>query len=161
MRFGLGFWVQLGMNETVLSSSLIISKACTFAKIYPKTSSEANILLEWHSGPTNAGFRKISIEAPFLTCAESLMILMICSFQPALKLLPHIPKVTSLPKEKVHPRKLTAKAPEDRPSQKKTNIPTIHFQVRTVSLPEGRSGRKVCGKMPHKFKVSQSHLYKV
>ena len=79
-----------------------------FAKIYPKTSSEA-ILLEWHSGPTNAGFRKISIEAPFLTCAESLMILMICSFQQALKLLPHVQKVTSLPKEKVHPRKLTVR----------------------------------------------------
>ena len=30
--------------------------------------------------------------------------------------------------------KLTAKAPENGPSQKETSIPTIHFQVRTVSF---------------------------
>ena len=34
--------------------------------------------------------------------------------------------------------KLTAKAPENWPSQKETNIPTIHFQGRTVSFREGR-----------------------
>ena len=28
-------------------------------------------------------------------------------------------------------------APENRPSQKETSIPTIHFQVRTVSFREG------------------------
>ena len=33
--------------------------------------------------------------------------------------------------------KLTVKAPENRPSQKETSIPTIHFQVRTVSFREG------------------------
>ena len=32
--------------------------------------------------------------------------------------------------------KLTAKAPENRPSQKETSIPTIHFQGRTVSFRE-------------------------
>ena len=34
--------------------------------------------------------------------------------------------------------KLTAKAPENWPSQKETNIPTTHFQGRTVSFREGR-----------------------
>ena len=29
----------------------------------------------------------------------------------------------------LHSLKLTAKAPENKPSQKKTGIPTIHFQV--------------------------------
>ena len=33
--------------------------------------------------------------------------------------------------------KLTANAPENGPSQKEINIPTIHFQVRAVSFREG------------------------
>ncbi len=33
-------------------------------------------------------------------------------------------------------------APENRPSQKEISIPTIHFQVRTVSFREGRLRRK-------------------
>jgi len=32
------------------------------------------------------------------------------------------------------PEKLTAKAPENRPSQKETSIPSINFQVRAVSF---------------------------
>ena len=39
----------------------------------------------------------------------------------------------------VHSLKLTANAPENRPSQKETSIPTIHFQVRTVSFREGHT----------------------
>ena len=35
--------------------------------------------------------------------------------------------------------KLTANAPENRPSQKETSIPTIHFQVQAVSFREGNS----------------------
>ena len=35
--------------------------------------------------------------------------------------------------------KLTAKAPENRPSQKETSIPTIHFQVRAVSFTKDNS----------------------
>ena len=34
-------------------------------------------------------------------------------------------------------------APEDRPSQKETSIPIIHFQVRTVSFREGIPVAKV------------------
>ena len=37
----------------------------------------------------------------------------------------------------IHSLKLTAKAPENRPSQKENCIPTIHFQVRYVSFREG------------------------
>ena len=35
--------------------------------------------------------------------------------------------------------KLAANAPENRPSQKETSIPTIHFQVQAVSFGEGNS----------------------
>ena len=62
-----------------------------------------------------------------------------------------MPKKTSEQKSSTHKRNIaiscnliaadtlpkTNIAPENRPSQKETNIPTIHFQVRAVGLREG------------------------
>ena len=45
-------------------------------------------------------------------------------------------KLRGFPKQ-IPSLKLTAKAPENWPSQKETNIPTIHFQMGTVSFREG------------------------
>ena len=49
--------------------------------------------------------------------------------------------------------KLTANAPENKLSQKESNLPTIHFQVRTVSF---REGMRWCS-----WKTSMAHSWKV
>ncbi len=52
------------------------------------------------------------------------------------KLVSHLPPVTRT-RNRRHTLPETNIAPENRPSQKETSIPTIHFQVRAVSFREG------------------------